>query len=84
MTIAFSFSLVALTYKNYKNVFLSTYMTNAVINIALDNIIVRPLVCVIAALPLSRSSKIIEFVTMSEKNIQLLEAAEKLGITDVF
>ena len=47
--------MIGLTYKNYKNSALIEAATAFGINLALDNLAVRPLVVFIAALPLSRS-----------------------------
>jgi len=54
--------LIGITYKNYKNSVLNTFITDACINIALDNFIVRPIIVTLIGLPLSRSLVAVNYV----------------------
>ena len=62
ISIVLNVVVIGITYKNYKNSALTTFMTDACVNIALDNFIVRPIVVTLLGLPLSRSLVAMNYV----------------------
>lgn len=80
MQIIFSIAIVTLNmlairlvFKNYQNSILLSYLTNAAINIALDNFLVKPLLLIVVGLPLSRSSRIVGYAISCQKDLSLLQ-----------
>ena len=54
--------MIGKVFKNYKNSVLTTFISEACVNLALDNFIVRPLFIVLIGLPLSRSITVVNYV----------------------
>ena len=79
MTVAFSFSMIGLTYKNYINSTLVQAAAAFGINLALDNFAVRPIATLIAAVPLSKSQAVIEFIDREQRQEEMLSMWEKTG-----
>jgi hypothetical protein len=75
-SIVINFTLIALLYKNYRNILLKQFIANCVINLAIDNFALRPIALIILSLPLSRSSKVIEYIKHSEREVVKIELFE--------
>ena len=71
--------LIGVLFKNYKNIALKQFIISALVNIALDNFVVRPIASIIFGLILSRSQNIVNFITEEEKDVQLVEMYEKMN-----
>ena len=72
LTMAFSFVMIGLTYKNYMNSQLAQAATAFGINLALDNFAVRPAVTLLAAIPLSRSKTVVDFIGREQRQEERL------------
>ena len=62
ISIVLNLLVIGVIFKNYKNTVLNSFITNACINIALDNFIVRPMIVTLIGLPLSRSLMAVNYV----------------------
>jgi len=59
--------MIGLTYKNYKNSKLSTYASNLGFNLLLDNFVLRPILSILLAFPLSKSDTINNHISTIER-----------------
>jgi len=62
ISIVLNVVVIGITYKNYKNSVLNTFITDACVDIALDNFIVRPIIVTLIGLPLSRSLAAVNYM----------------------
>lgn len=46
--------MIGFTYKNYKNSKLNIYISNVGFNLLLDNFVMRPIMSILLAIPMSR------------------------------
>lgn len=76
-SIVINLALIALLFKNYRNILLKQFIANCAINLAIDNFAVRPIAAILLSLPLSRSNKVIEFIKHSEREVAMIELYEK-------
>jgi hypothetical protein len=76
-SIVINFALIALLYKNYRNILLKQFIANCAINLAIDNFALRPIALILLSLPLSRSNKLIDYIKHSEREVAKIELFEK-------
>ena len=69
VNIALSLLLIGLIFKTYQNSVLSSFLVSAALNIVFDNFVVRPVMSLILAIPLSLSSSMQEYIMECSKEV---------------
>ena len=67
ISIAVNLVMIGLIYKNYKNSRLSPYASNVGFNLLIDNFVMRPIMSILIAIPLSRLEVANSLITRVER-----------------